>query len=98
MYVWYILLNIYLHLYRVIVPEKQTDKAPLLIIPNCTYIEQIFVKEKLKTILWLTVQCTFENDPFAMAVETAEILITNAIGVTLARPYYQTICFYTYWR
>ena len=42
--------------------------------------------------------CTFENDPFAMAVETAEILITNAIGVTLARPYYQTICFYTYWR
>ena len=55
MYVWYILLNIYLHLYRVIVPEKQTDKAPLLIIPDCTYIEQIFVKEKLKTILWLTV-------------------------------------------
>ena len=48
-------LNTYLHLYRVIVPEKQTDKAPLLIIPNCTYIEQIFVKEKLKTILWLTV-------------------------------------------
>ena len=35
--------------------------------------------------------CTFENDPFVMAVETAEILITNAIGVTLACPYYQTI-------
>ena len=35
--------------------------------------------------------CTFEYDPFVMTVETAEILITNAIGVTLARPYYQTM-------